>query len=132
MSQYEEIADAIIAKKPEFADIRDQMVAEVEVLHSISGMLIDNLDDLKPQIKAAVSLESTPSQDLRDEVMTSFATWGISIDKFATLFGVDTPEDVFKMVAMTLRQQGDTSIEKEAMKTFILASLYPEFDVLDD
>jgi hypothetical protein len=130
MSRYEQIADAVIEKKPEFADVREQIVEEIEMLDGLADELMGSIDEMRPQIPAALSTQPPPDASIREQTNSSFAFWGISIDKFGAFFGVGGAENVYKLVAMTLMRQGNSTVEKEAMKTFIIASLRPEMDVL--
>lgn len=129
MSKFENIADEIIAKKPELRGIRAQLVEEVSALDELVESILSTLREQKAAIVAMLALAPAADPEIREQTIASFAFWGISLDKFQAFFGLSGVDDIAKFVALTLKQ-GDTSVEKESIKSFMIARLKPEFGVL--
>lgn len=126
---YGAIADALIAKKPDLAPVRDDLIGEIEMLDCFVSDEFGIDDRMKAEVRAQLCLESKADPALRRQVDDAFAFWGISLEKFSAFFGAPSTEDGYKLIAMTLRINPETTVDREALKTFILIKLRPAVDL---
>lgn len=124
MSDFAHVVDEIIAKRPELAEVREQIEEEVEMFDGLADQLLGSIDMAREQLPEV--LPQVPlDESLRPQVQAEFAHWGIDTTKFARFLGLQTEDDAVKVVQMTLAQDSDSLLWKEAMKTLLLARLRP-------
>jgi hypothetical protein len=120
------LVEEMLARDPSLADQREELQESLELIEDVASLLPYQMASVKPIASSLIASVGTDPAEFQN-VRLTFAQWGVSLEKLAKAWGLETEEDGIKLSLFMQRHSSPNQpVNKQARMAFLLAKIRPQ------